>query len=45
MDLFSIKPIDRDGLINHAKQAGNKILTVEDHYKDGGIFGIVFFKS
>ncbi|KAG5895769.1 hypothetical protein JTB14_001617 [Gonioctena quinquepunctata] len=37
MDLFTIKPIDRDAIIKNAKEVGNKILVVEDHYPEGGI--------
>lgn len=37
LDLFTIKPIDRDGIIRNAKAAGNRILVVEDHYPEGGI--------
>ncbi|MBX7244849.1 MAG: transketolase [Candidatus Sumerlaeaceae bacterium] len=37
VDLFTIKPIDRDGLLASAKETGNLILTVEDHYPEGGI--------
>lgn len=37
LDLFTIKPIDREGIIKNAKEAGNRILVVEDHYPEGGI--------
>ncbi|XP_050513868.1 transketolase-like protein 2 [Diabrotica virgifera virgifera] len=37
MDPFTIKPIDKQGIINNAHQAGNRILVVEDHYPEGGI--------
>lgn len=37
VDLFTVKPIDRDGLIKNAKECGGRIVTVEDHYKEGGI--------
>lgn len=37
LDLFSIKPIDREGLIRNASETGNLILTVEDHYPEGGL--------
>lgn len=33
VDLFTVKPIDRDGLIKNAKECGGRIVTVEDHYK------------
>jgi transketolase len=41
VDLFSVKPIDRDLLLASASASHNKILTVEDHYPEGGIFEAV----
>jgi len=37
MDIFSLKPIDKDGIIANAKQCGGKLIVVEDHYPAGGI--------
>lgn len=37
LDLFTIKPIDRDGIIKNARESGGRILVVEDHYPEGGI--------
>lgn len=37
LDLFTIKPIDKRALMCHAKDCKFKILTVEDHYPEGGI--------
>lgn len=37
IDLFSIKPIDRALLIESAKRTNNTIITVEDHYIEGGL--------
>lgn len=37
MDLFTIKPIDREGVVKNAKEVGGRILVVEDHYPEGGI--------
>lgn len=37
LDLFTIKPIDKEAIIKNAKEAGGRILTVEDHYIEGGI--------
>lgn len=37
IDLYSVKPLDADTLIRLGKQAGNRIITVEDHYLWGGI--------
>ena len=35
MDLFTLKPIDKDGIIKHARECGGRIVTVEDHYPEG----------
>jgi transketolase len=37
VDLYSIKPLDVSALISVARTSGNKIITVEDHYLQGGI--------
>lgn len=37
VDPFTLKPIDKDLLIKSAKATGGKILTVEDHYPEGGL--------
>ncbi|HEV2809742.1 MAG TPA: transketolase C-terminal domain-containing protein, partial [Acidimicrobiales bacterium] len=37
VDCYSIKPIDAAGLRAAAKAAGNKVLTVEDHWPEGGL--------
>lgn len=37
IDLYSIKPFDKKTILNLAKQSNNKILTVEDHYLQGGL--------
>lgn len=37
IDLFSIKPIDQGLLLKNAAETNNTILTVEDHYIEGGI--------
>jgi transketolase len=36
IDLYSVKPIDADALVKAAKETG-AIVTVEDHWKEGGI--------
>lgn len=41
IDLFSLKPVDSEGLIKNALEAGKVVLTVEDHYKEGGIHDLV----
>ena len=43
IDLFSVKPLDRETILQSARQTTTKIvLTVEDHYLQGGIFGMIF---
>jgi transketolase len=37
IDLYSLSPIDRDGLVAAAKATGGRVITVEDHYAAGGI--------
>lgn len=37
LDLFTIKPIDKQGIIKHATEVGGRILVIEDHYPEGGI--------
>jgi transketolase len=37
IDLYSLAPIDRDGLIAAARATGGHLITVEDHYAAGGI--------
>lgn len=37
IDLYSIKPLDAKTIISVAQKAGNKIITVEDHYLEGGL--------
>jgi transketolase len=37
IDLYSIKPLDAATLISIAKSSQNRIITVEDHYPEGGI--------
>jgi transketolase len=37
IDLYSIVPIDRAGLIEHARSTQGRLLTVEDHYAHGGL--------
>eukprot|EP00335_Anophryoides_haemophila_P000213 CAMPEP_0204821364 /NCGR_PEP_ID=MMETSP1018-20131115/10440_1 /ASSEMBLY_ACC=CAM_ASM_000518 /TAXON_ID=46462 /ORGANISM="Anophryoides haemophila, Strain AH6" /LENGTH=172 /DNA_ID=CAMNT_0051927865 /DNA_START=992 /DNA_END=1510 /DNA_ORIENTATION=+ len=41
VDLFSIKPIDKEGLIKAATESNGIVLTVEENYMHGGIFGDV----
>lgn len=37
LDPFTIKPIDQKAIIENAVQAGGRIITVEDHYPEGGL--------
>lgn len=37
IDLFTVKPIDAQLIISNAEQCGSKIITVEDHYPEGGL--------
>ena len=37
IDAYSVKPIDGETLILAAQEAGGKIITVEDHWPEGGL--------
>ena len=37
IDLYSVQPIDAQGLIDAARATGGHVITVEDHYPAGGI--------
>ncbi|KAM8930259.1 transketolase [Pelodytes ibericus] len=37
IDLFTIKPLDRKTILENAKATKGRIITVEDHYREGGI--------
>lgn len=37
IDLYSVKPVDTAGLLESARAAGGIIVTVEDHYLQGGL--------
>ncbi|XP_022347056.1 transketolase-like protein 1 isoform X2 [Enhydra lutris kenyoni] len=37
IDLFTIKPLDVPTIISNARATGGRIITVEDHYPEGGI--------
>ena len=37
IDLYSIKPIDTETLLSAASETNNTIITVEDHYPEGGL--------
>jgi len=37
IDLYSVKPIDREALVEAAHATGGRLIVVEDHYPEGGI--------
>ncbi|XP_043501623.1 transketolase-like protein 2 isoform X1 [Polistes fuscatus] len=37
IDPFTIKPLDAQTIIKNAKETGGRIVTVEDHYAEGGL--------
>ncbi len=39
VDIFSVKPLDKEGIIREAESCNGVILVVEDHYENGGIKG------
>jgi len=36
-DPFCLKPIDAQGILSNAQACGGKVITVEDHYPEGGL--------
>ena len=44
IDVFSIKPLDEATIHTCAKETSGRILTVEDHYKEGGIYGTMLLR-
>jgi transketolase len=37
IDLYSVKPLDRDALVAACQVTGSRLVIVEDHYPEGGI--------
>jgi transketolase len=37
IDAYSVKPIDRNGLLAAANATGGRMIVVEDHYEEGGL--------
>jgi transketolase len=37
IDAYSVQPVDRATLLAAARETGNRIVTVEDHYEAGGL--------
>lgn len=42
IDPFTIKPLDAATIVASAKATGGQIITVEDHYKEGGFIFLFF---
>lgn len=43
IDLYSIKPLDHDTLLRVGTQAKKRMITVEDHYREGGLGEAVLY--
>ncbi|KKQ33017.1 MAG: Transketolase domain protein [candidate division TM6 bacterium GW2011_GWF2_37_49] len=41
IDLYSIKPLDAQTILKTAKKSDNRVITVEDHYINGGIGSMI----
>jgi len=37
LDLYSVKPIDRQALLDSVTETGGRLVTVEDHWPEGGL--------
>ncbi|XP_013790218.1 transketolase-like isoform X1 [Limulus polyphemus] len=37
LDPFTLKPIDKEAILENARECGGRIITVEDHYPEGGL--------
>jgi transketolase len=37
IDAYSVKPLGKDAILSAAQQTNNLVLTVEDHYLEGGL--------
>ena len=37
IDAYSVKPIDREALVEACKVTGSRLVVVEDHYPEGGL--------
>ncbi|KAI5699913.1 hypothetical protein M8J76_002545 [Diaphorina citri] len=37
IDPFTVKPLDVNLIVTHAKKVGGRVITVEDHYPEGGL--------
>jgi transketolase len=41
LDLYSVKPVDRDALVLAVRATGGRLVVVEDHYPQGGLCAAV----
>ena len=37
VDIFSLKPLDEEGLKKNIEEVGGKVIVVEEHYPEGDI--------
>jgi len=37
IDLFTVKPVDRDTILESVKATNNRLIVVEDHYREDGL--------
>lgn len=37
IDAYSVRPIDREGIVKAVRATGSRLVVVEDHYADGGL--------
>jgi transketolase len=42
LDLYCVKPIDSEGLAREVRATGGRVVTVEDHFAEGGLGEAVF---
>ena len=42
IDLYAVKPVDAERLANEVRATGGRVVTVEDHYAEGGLGEAVF---
>lgn len=43
VDPFTIKPLDAATIVASARATGGRIITVEDHYREGGLISYYWF--
>ena len=41
LDIFCLKPLDVEGLKKNIQAVGGKVLVVEEHYPEGGVYDAV----